>query len=181
MSAFDAAWNLLKQDEMPIATDAEYAEFLESEGFYTAPEFREEKFMIKTGKRPPSSINNSAVGGQNTTGSNQQEKMNQAMAMLAQVQANKLSRHQQMIDAGLNPLTGMMNSPQPPQGQYPGYDTSEWKTDPMTGSPFVQPTSQMQPQVPPMMNLPPVQQQPLMQDPSLQPINYNAYPPPPQM
>ena len=101
---------------------------------------------------PGLSINNSAVGGQGATGSSQQDKMNQALTMLRQIQDNKLRRQQQMIDANLNPMTG-----------------------------------QMQPQVPPMMNLPPVQQQtpvqqqPLMQDPSLQPINYNVYPPPPQM
>ena len=36
-----------------------------------------------------------------------------AMAMFEQVQAAKRARQQQMIDAGLNPMTGAPNAPPP--------------------------------------------------------------------
>ena len=39
--------------KLPIATQAEWLQFLMNDGAYTAPEFLEYKFMLKTLKRPP--------------------------------------------------------------------------------------------------------------------------------
>ena len=36
-----------------IATKEEWDAFIRSDGFFTAPEFLEEKFYLKTGKLPP--------------------------------------------------------------------------------------------------------------------------------
>ena len=59
-----------------------------------------------------------SMSGVNTGGGDNAD----VMAMFEQVQAAKRARQQQMIDAGLNPITGMVqgkapNAPPPPQTQ----------------------------------------------------------------
>ena len=42
-----------RDNQVDVATQEEWLAFLRSDGFYTAPEFLEEKFFLKTGKRRP--------------------------------------------------------------------------------------------------------------------------------
>ena len=86
--------------KLPIATEVEWAEFLESDGFYTAPEFLAQKFVLKTGKRPPSSkLDNDA----NT--------LNEISEVFNQVRDLVLAKNKQYGDSVLDPVRVFSKAP----------------------------------------------------------------------
>lgn len=88
--------------KLPIATDAEWAEFLESDGFYTAPEFLAEKFVLKTGKRPPSSkLNN----GEN------RNTLDEISKVFDEVRDLVLAKNKQYGDSVLDPVRIFSQAP----------------------------------------------------------------------